>query len=50
MINLKELKVVLLPLYLLNNELSDFNYQIKLKFLKPTWIQLRNKQDQIILQ
>ena len=24
-------------------------YQIRLKFLKPTWIQLRNEQDQIIL-
>jgi len=32
-----------------NNELSDFNYQIRLKFLKSTWIQLRNEQDQIIL-
>ena len=33
---------------LFNNELKDLNYQIKLKFLKPTWIQLRNKQDHIV--
>ena len=32
-----------------NNELRDFNHQVKLKFLKPTWIQLRNEQDQIVL-
>ena len=32
----------------LNNKLKDLNYQIRLKFLKPTWIQLRNKKDQIV--
>ena len=30
------------------NDLNDLNYQIILKFLKPTWIQLRNKKDQIV--
>ena len=32
-----------------NNELRDLNYIIQLKFLKPTWIQLRNEQEQIVL-
>ena len=32
----------------LKNDLNDLNYQIRLKFLKPTWIQLRNKKDQIV--
>ncbi len=32
-----------------SDELRDLNYKIKLKFLKPTWIQLRNEQDQIMI-
>ena len=32
-----------------SDELRDLNYIIKLKFLKPTWIQIRNEQDQIVL-
>ena len=32
----------------LKNDLNYLNYQIRLKFLKPTWIQLRNKKDQIV--
>ena len=32
-----------------SNELRDLNEIIKLTFLKPTWIQIRNEQDQIVL-
>ncbi len=31
-----------------DNDLTEFNNVIKLKFLNPTWIQLRNKENQIV--